>query len=136
VDVVPALKSVPLLAELEEKQLRRLARDFSERTFPAGTTVVKQGDERGVGFFVISSGEASVTVDGNEVGRLGAGDHFGEVALLTDRVRTATVTAETDLECLVLTIWEFRAFVDHEPEISHKLLARMDELLGAVEDDE
>ncbi len=122
VDAVEALERVPLLSGLERKDLQRLAKDFTERVFPAGTVVVKQGDERGIGFFVITDGKAQISVDGKDVGVLGAGDHFGEIALMGDRVRTATVTAETDLHTLVMTIWEFRAFVQGDGEIAWKLL--------------
>jgi len=56
----------------------------------------------GVGFFVIVDGTATVTVDGKNVATLGAGAHFGELALLTESVRTATIVAETRLACLVI----------------------------------
>jgi CRP-like cAMP-binding protein len=121
-ETLDLLARVPLLGTLDRKALKRLARDFGERVFPAGTVVVKQGDERGIGFFVIANGEASVSVDGKEAGRLGPGDHFGEIALLGDRVRTATVTAETELRCLVLTLWEFQSLIQSEPDVAVKLI--------------
>ena len=96
-DTADLLAGVPLLSGLDQKHLERLARDFTERTFPAGTVVVRQGDEHGMGFFVVAEGEGVVTVDGKEVGTVGPGSYFGEVALISDRVRTATVTATTDL---------------------------------------
>jgi CRP-like cAMP-binding protein len=129
IDTVEALSRVPLLSGLKPKDLGRLAHDFTERVFPAGSVVVKQGDERGIGFFVITDGTASVSVDGTQVNTLGPGDYFGEIALLRDRVRTATVTAETDLQTLVMTVWEFRAFVQSDPEISWTLLEHTAELL-------
>jgi CRP-like cAMP-binding protein len=128
-ETVALLARVPLLSGLGKKQLERLAKDFSERVFPAGAVVVKQGDERGIGFFVISEGEASVAVDGKEVDRMGPGDHFGEIALLGDRVRTATVTAETELRCLVMTLWEFRSFVQNDADVAWKLLEHVAGLL-------
>ena len=129
VTAADALAYVPMLAGLERKQLERLARDFTERVFTAGSTVVKQGDEHGIGFFVIAEGEASVEVDGEEVARLRAGDHFGEIALIGDRVRTATVTAVTDLRCFVMTIWEFRAFVQGDAEVAWRLLEHIAALI-------
>ena len=81
---------VPMLSTLDRKHLEKLARDFGEKTFPAGTVVVKEGGEHGIGFFVIADGEASVSING-EVSRLGPGGHFGEVALIGDRIRTASV---------------------------------------------
>jgi CRP-like cAMP-binding protein len=129
VDTIEALRQVPLLSGLERKDLKRLAKDFSERVFPAGDVVVKQGEERGVGFFVITDGTARVSIDGADVDVIGAGDHFGEIALIGDRTRTATVTAETELHTLVMTIWEFRSFVQGDPEIAWKLLQHVAGLL-------
>jgi voltage-gated potassium channel len=130
-NVVDALAKVPLLAGLDKKHLEKLAKDFSERTFPAGTAVVKEGEGRGIGFFIVADGEGVATVGGREVGQLGPGSYFGEVALISDRVRTATVTATTDLHCYVMTLWDFRSFVKGDAEIAWKLLEHLAELLHA-----
>jgi CRP-like cAMP-binding protein len=119
------LKQVPLFNELNQRQLKRLAAKFKERRFRPGTTVVRQGKMSGIGFFVVVEGEASVSVDGQEVARLGAGDHFGELALIAERERTATVTAETGLDCLEIPIWDFRDFVKGDADVSWKLLQRV-----------
>ena len=124
-NVVDALAHVQMLSGLDKRHLERLAKDFSERTFPAGSVVVRQGDERGIGFFVIADGTASVAVDGAEVSKLHAGDHFGAIALIADRVRTATITAETDLHCYVMTLWDFRSFVQGDAEIAWSLLEQL-----------
>lgn len=124
-NVVDALAHVPMLSSLDHRHLEKLAKDFTERTFPAGTVIVRQGDERGIGFFVIADGEAIVSVDGAEVSRLGPGGHFGAIALIADRVRTATVTAETDLHCYVMTLWDFRSFVEGNAEVAWKLLEQL-----------
>ena len=124
-NVVDALAHVPMLSGLNKRQLEKLSKDFSERTFPAGSVVVRQGDERGIGFFVIADGTATVTVDNNEVAKLGSGDHFGAIALIADRVRTATITAETDLHCYVMTLWDFRSFVQGDAEIAWSLLEQL-----------
>ena len=124
-NVVDALAAVPMLSGLDRKHLEKLATEFSERTFPAGSTVVRQGDDRGIGFFVIADGTATVTVDDAMVGTLGPGDHFGAVALLADRVRTATVTADTDLHTYVMTMWDFRAFVQGDAEVAWSLLVQL-----------
>jgi CRP/FNR family cyclic AMP-dependent transcriptional regulator len=123
------LAKVPLLSGLDRKELERLARDFSERTFPAGSTVVREGDTQGMGFFVVVDGEGVVTVGGKEVDTIGPGSYFGEVALISDRVRTATVTAKTDLRTLVMTFWDFRAFVKGDAEVAWKLLEHVGGLL-------
>jgi CRP-like cAMP-binding protein len=131
-NVVDALARVPMLSSLDHKHLEKLARDFSDRTFPAGSVVVKEGEERGIGFFVVADGDAVATVGGKEVARLGPGSHFGEVALISDRIRTATVTAETDLHCYVMTMWDFRAFVQGDAEVAWKLLEQLAEMLHRV----
>jgi CRP-like cAMP-binding protein len=124
-NVVDALAHVQMLSGLDKHHLEKLAKDFSERTFPAGSVVVRQGDDRGIGFFVIADGTAVVAVDGAEVGRLGPGDHFGAIALIADRVRTATVTADTDLHCYVMTLWDFRSFVQGDAQIAWSLLEQL-----------
>lgn len=124
-NVVDALGKVPLLAGLDRKHLERLAKDFSQRTFPAGSVVIREGDTHGIGFFVVADGEAVVSVNGVEVSRIGPGSHFGAIALISDRVRTATVTAETELHTWVMTIWDFRSFVQGDGEIAWKLLEEL-----------
>jgi CRP-like cAMP-binding protein len=128
-NVVDALAQVPMLASLDRKHLEKLSKDFSERTFPAGTVVVRQGDDRGIGFFVIADGTAVVSVDGQEVARLGPGGHVGAIALIADRVRTATVTAETDLHTYVMTMWDFRAFVQGDAEVAWSLLVQLAQMV-------
>jgi CRP-like cAMP-binding protein len=128
-NVVDALAAVPMLSGLDRKHVEKLAKEFSERTFPAGTVVVRQGDDRGVGFFVIADGTATVSVDDEDVGKLGPGDHFGAVALIADRVRTATVTAETDLHTYVMTMWDFRAFVQGDAEVAWNLLVQLAQMV-------
>lgn len=123
------LAGVPLLSGLDRKHLERLTHDFSARTVAAGTVVVRQGDDHGVGFFVVAEGEGVVTVDGKEVGKVGPGSYFGEVALISDRVRTATVTATTDMRILVMTLWDFRAFVRGDADVAWKLLEHLAEML-------
>jgi CRP-like cAMP-binding protein len=123
------LKQVPLFSSLSQRQLKRLARNFKEREFRPGTSMVQQGHMSGVDFFVIAEGEASVSVDGKEVARLKPGDHFGELALIGDRARSGTVTAEVPLRCLVIASWHFRSFVKDNPEVSWKLLQHLTNLL-------
>lgn len=128
-DRTDELKRVPLFSALNQRQLKRVGRDFRDRWFKPGTTVVRQGEMSGVGFFIITEGEASVAVDGREVGRLGAGDHFGELALINEGTRAATVTAETKLHCLEITFWDFRRIAKTSPDIAWKLLQHIVRLL-------
>jgi voltage-gated potassium channel len=128
-NVVDALARVPMLSSLDRRHLEKLAKDFTERTFPAGSVVVHEGEEHGIGFFVVADGEAVASVGGTEVSRLGPGSHFGEIALISDRVRTATVTAVTDLHCYVMTLWDFRSFVQGDADVAWKLLEQLATML-------
>src|ERR671935_2024953 len=107
---VDVLRRVPLFAELDEREVEEIARSFKERRFSAGETVIKEGSG-GAAFYVIESGEARITVRGKERGTLGPGDYFGEIALLDEGARTATITADSDLLCYGLTYWDFRPLV-------------------------
>jgi CRP-like cAMP-binding protein len=118
---VAALKRVPLFADLGDHELAEIARLFKERRFAAGDTVVQEGSG-GAAFFVIDSGEAVVIVNGEERSTLAAGDHFGEIALIDEGPRMATITASSDLVCYGVTFWDFRPLVEHNGVIGWKLL--------------
>jgi CRP/FNR family transcriptional regulator len=120
-DPADALRRVPLLAGLQDRERERLARELHERTFPAGSTVVSEG-ATGTGFFVIAEGTASVTVTGQDRGRLGPGDYFGEMALIDEAPRSATITADSDIRAYGMTPWEFKPFVLGHPEVAWTLL--------------
>lgn len=115
------LKQVPLFSDLDENERKQIANSMKQRTFSAGQEIAVEG-ESGVGFFVIEDGTAKVTVQGEQVRTLGAGDYFGEVALITQGPRSATVTAETDLKTYGMTSWEFRPLVEDTPSLAWKLL--------------
>lgn len=129
---VDLLQRVPLFADLDRHHLERMARSFKERKFGAGDTIAAEG-KGGVGFFVIADGSAKVTVDGHERASLGPGDYFGEVALIDEGSRSATVIADTDLRCYGMTPWDFRPLVEMNAEIAWKLLQAMAKRLRAVE---
>jgi CRP-like cAMP-binding protein len=132
--VADELRKVPLFSGLSQRQLRGLARQFREREVRPGTALVRQGQMSGVDFFVIAEGDASVSVDGRDVARLGPGDHFGELALIGERTRLATVTADGPVRCLVMASWNFRKFVKDNPDVAWKLLQHLVGLLSAERD--
>ena len=115
------LKRVPLFSDLDNRELGRIAGSMKERTFSAGDTVAREG-ESGVGFFVIEDGAAKVSVGGEERRTLGPGDYFGEIALISEGARTATVTADTELRTYGMTFWDFRPLVEENASIAWKLL--------------
>ena len=126
------LRRVPLFADLDGRELDEVVTSLKERSYSAGETVVSEG-RPGIGFFVIADGDAVVSVRGEERARLGPGDYFGEIALIAESERTATVTAETDLRCLGLTSWEFRPLVERNGSIAWKLLQALARKLPAHE---
>jgi CRP/FNR family cyclic AMP-dependent transcriptional regulator len=130
---VELLQRVPLFADFEQGDLQRLARSFKERTFDAGSTVVGEG-RTGAGFFVIESGEATVSTHGEERRKLGPGDYFGEIALIDEGARSATITADTDLHCHGLTSWEFRPLVESNASMAWKLLETMAKRVRAAQE--
>jgi len=109
---------------LSKRDLARLANNAHDRTFPAGTVLTEQ-DEIGVTFGVIVEGQAAVSVHGRPARTLGPGDYFGEMALIDHSYRSATITAETDLRCLMFTAWVFRPFALEHPETAWVLLEMM-----------
>ena len=118
---IDAVQRVPLFAELSRDEVEQVARLFKRRDFIAGETVTREGSGGGA-FYLIESGDAVVSVAGKERGRLGPGDYFGEIALIDEGARAATITALTDLRCQGLTHWDFRPLVQGSAQISWKLL--------------
>ncbi len=129
---IETLQRIPLFADLEKRDLTQIASSFKAREYAAGDTLATEG-EGGVGFFLIESGEATVSVRGREIARLKAGDSFGEVALIDDGARTATVTADTAMVCYGMSFWEFRPIVESSSQIAWKLLQALAKKLRAAE---
>jgi CRP/FNR family transcriptional regulator, cyclic AMP receptor protein len=129
---VDALSEVPLLAGLERAELERLAGQFTEHGFAKGTAIMREGARgaRVLAFFVIAEGSVSVAVGGETKALLGPGDHFGEIGLFYDEPRTATVTAEADLRCYALSAWDFRPFVEENPQIAWPIMETMAQRLA------
>ena len=126
------IRGVPLFAEADESFLQRLAGEFMERTYAAGETIAEEG-EAGRTFIVIERGEVTVTVHGEEVGRLGPGDSFGEMALIDKSARSATVRADTEVHGYQLPVWSFRPLVESHPEMAWALLEALAERVRQAE---
>ena len=121
---VELVQGVPLFEGLNQRELRDLASTMKERTFREGQTIAVEG-QSGIGFFIIAEGTATVSQGGEDRATLGPGDHFGEIALIDDGVRTASVTADSQLKAYGLTSWEFRPLVESNATIAWKLLKTM-----------
>jgi CRP/FNR family cyclic AMP-dependent transcriptional regulator len=129
---VELVQQVPIFSGLDKKDLQGLASSMKARVFNAGDTIASEG-QSGVGFFLIEDGEATVSVGGQERATLKGGDYFGEVALIDDGARTATVTAKTDLKTYGITAWEFRPLVEQNAALAWSLLQQMAKRLRDAE---
>src|SRR5262249_19992711 len=120
--ILATLPAVSLLDSVPMATLRCLAFDVRESVFPAGTEVVREGDADGVGLFVVVSGEGRVRIGDRDVGWVRDGDHFGAVATIDGGPRTATVSAVTELRCLIITDAAFHELVHDHPGVGGKML--------------
>ena len=132
------LARVDLLSSLDKKELQALSKSCQERKYSAGTTLISQGDS-GVGLYTIIAGHVRTTLATNpdraevDLGTYGPGSVLGEMALLDDLPRSATVKAVDDVTALLLPVWEFRTVVRNHPEIGLKLLSVLSKRLRKVE---
>lgn len=131
---VEALKRIPLFEDLSRKELTELARTSEDVEVPAGKVLCKEG-EAGREFFVIIEGEAEVTRRGKHLATDGSGDFFGEIALLEECPRMATVKAKTDLRFFVLTRQGFRHMLDENPKVERKVLHALARRVVELSDD-
>jgi CRP-like cAMP-binding protein len=114
------LRQVRLFSSLSDDEVERLAETLKESRYSEGSEILTEG-KGGLAFFVIGAGEVEYSVHGERVGSGGAGDYFGEIALLDDRPRAATVRAAIDVTVYGMTFWEFRALVEENPDIAAEL---------------
>jgi CRP/FNR family cyclic AMP-dependent transcriptional regulator len=128
---IEALQRVPLFADLSKHEIQQVARLFKQRRFPKGETIIQEGSG-GAAFFVIESGEATVFIGGKQRSTLKPGDFFGEIALIDEGPRMATITAASDMLCYGITFWDFRPLVESNGVIGWKLLQRMAQMLRAA----
>jgi CRP/FNR family transcriptional regulator, cyclic AMP receptor protein len=132
------LAHVPLLAHLNKEELQALAKSCREGQFNAGTTLTSQGDT-GIGLYILTSGKVRITQTKSpggaevELGTAGPGDILGEMALLDDLPRSATLIAIEDVTALLLPVWGFRSTLRSHPDIALKLLTVLSRRLRQTE---
>jgi CRP-like cAMP-binding protein len=128
VELEQLLASVPLTAGLEARTRRRLAEVGKRRSYQADEVIVREGST-GTALYIILNGSARVEREGGTIGQLSAGDFFGELALIEEHPRSATVVAATPTECLLFPAWEFTALLNEHPEVAvpimRALIARL-----------
>jgi CRP-like cAMP-binding protein len=127
---VEALRRAPLFEELSKKELTALASATDDLAVEPGTVLCREG-RIGTEFFVIVDGDAEVTRGGKKVTTLSGGDFVGEIALLTEARRTATVTAMTPLRCFVLTRSAFRRVLEENASVQLKVMKALADRLAA-----
>jgi CRP/FNR family transcriptional regulator len=132
------LANVSLFSGLDKKEIQEIARSVQQRTYSPGTVIVKQGDT-GSGLYIITKGRVHITQVSDpdrpekDLGTVGAGEVLGEMALLDELPRSATMTAVDEVTALLLPVWEFRADLRSHPDIAIKLLAVLSRRLRNVE---
>lgn len=130
------LRRVPLFAELDDRTLTEIANAAVEQRWEAGQEIVRQGDT-GVGMFIVRSGKVEIVQDHmgkpEKLRDLAAGDVFGEMALLDEFPRSATVRAVEPTTCLGITRWHFRGILESHPQIALKLLPILTKRLRSAE---
>ncbi len=132
------LQRVELFEGLDQKELRLLAKTCTERQYPAGAVLMQEG-EAGAGLFILIEGKVHVTQSAGpgqpprDIATLEAGEVIGEMALLDDLPRSATVTALEPCRCLLVPVWDFRATLRESPEIAIKLLIQLSRRLRKTE---
>jgi len=131
---VKSLRQAPLFEGLSKKELTELARRSEDMELDSGTVLCREGDI-GQEFFVIVEGEVDVKRKGKRLGTRGAGDFIGEIALLEDIERTATVTAKTPVRVFVLTRPTFQHLVNEHPAVENKIMRALARRLAAMSTD-
>lgn len=129
---VPDVSRVRLFSDLTPDELQRIGSQFREISHPAGRQVIVEGGGA-IGFMVILAGEVEVRTPDGRTRALGPGDHFGEIGLLSEDTRSATVTTKTDVQLAGLAGWDFRPFLAEHPEIAYRLLQNLSRLIREAE---
>ena len=129
---IKLLKEAPLFEQCSKQELKQIAGIADELDLREGKVLIREG-ERGREFFVIISGEVEVRRKGRKMSTLGAGSYVGEIALLSQIPRTATVTATTPLDVLVITDRAFLSLLEKSPTIAVKVARTLAERVGRNE---
>jgi CRP/FNR family cyclic AMP-dependent transcriptional regulator len=131
-EAVKFLKKTPLFAQFSEKELEALFSTAKVREFEAGSTIVREGDPASIGFYLVLEGQVEVRKGQKTLAKLGAGDYFGEMALLSDAPRSADVVAVEKTKCLMITRWELRSIISSYPDVALKMLGELARRLSAT----
>ena len=136
-DIVEMLERTPIFSELTKRDLNALAQTARRRRYAAGEVIIKEGRDA-IGCFIVASGEVEVvkgldSPDQEVLATLSPGDFFGEMAIIDDGPRSATVRAIKDTECIAITRWDFMAEVRTHPDIAIQMLPVLVKRIRAAE---
>jgi CRP-like cAMP-binding protein len=129
---IELIRSVPLFSGCSKKELERISLIADEIDFKSGKTLIKEGAP-GREFFVLADGTAEISRKGKRIDTAGPGEFFGEMALLTDQPRNATVTTTSNVDALVITASSFRTLVESNPLIALKVMRAVADRLPPAE---
>src|SRR5437870_1877010 len=128
------IKQAKLFAGLPDSEVRSVEKQLKVVSHPAGHEIVVRG-EGGVGFMIITEGAVTVQTASGRARKLGAGDSFGEMALLDHEGRSATVKADTDVTLATIPEWNFKPFLKEHPEVAYRLLQTLSRRIRQAEAD-
>lgn len=130
---VDALANVPLFRDLPPKSLERIQKFTRARSFRAGDVIFKEGEE-GVGFYMITQGKVDVIHGGTPIATISDGGFFGEMALLDNHRRSATVQAAADTECIAIMRSDFMAELRNSPDLAVEMLGILSRRIRDLDD--
>jgi CRP/FNR family cyclic AMP-dependent transcriptional regulator len=132
---VVEIRRARLFEGLPDSEIRSIEKQMKTVKHPAGHEIIVRG-EGGVGFMVITDGKVSVKTVQGRTRALGPGDSFGEMALLDQEGRSATITADTDVTLATIPEWNFKPFLKEHPEVAYRLLQTLSRRIRQAEGDE
>jgi len=132
---VVEIKQAKLFQGLPDSELRSIEKQLKVVKHPAGHDIVVRG-EGGVGFMIITDGTVTVNTASGRKRKLGPGDSFGEMALLDQEGRSATVKADTDVTLATIPEWNFKPFLHEHPEVAYRLLQTLSRRIRQAESPE
>ncbi|MFP4588562.1 MAG: Crp/Fnr family transcriptional regulator [Candidatus Acetothermia bacterium] len=124
-EVIELLKDVPLFSHLKKKSLRSVAKTAKKRNFEAGEPILREGEQKRVGFYLILEGQVEVKQGDSTLSKLGSGQFFGEMSALDGKPRSADVITTTDTECLVITNWDIKSLINTDPDVAMGIIEEL-----------
>ena len=124
-DVLELLKDVPLFSGFSKKNLKKAVNSAHEKNFEEGQPIVREGEKKNIGFFLILDGQVEVKQGKKTLSTLGPGQFFGEMSALDGEPRSADVVPTTDTKCLILTNWDIKSLIKTYPDIAMEIIEEL-----------